>query len=230
MLSVTKLSIIPILATALLATDASWKNKPIAQWDDHDAKQFLVDSPWIKYSRPAALPEQSEAARREGGVMGGGQNGLGVDVLKQLNPFGFGSAREEDKATLLPAVPIRWESASPVRAAEAKIGAPTWQDNDSYAIAVYNVPDLDGEKVKLLAANLKKKAFLKREGKKDLKPSRVVILPEPGGLSVVVYLFARSDEITITDKRVELTAQIGRLSLTQFFYPPEMQLQGQLEL
>lgn len=222
--------ILPFAVTVLFAADPSWKSKPIAQWDEHDAKQFLVDSPWMKYSRPAALPEQSEASRRQGGVMGGGQNGIGVDVLKQLNPFGFGAAKEDDKTSLLPPVPIRWESASPVRAAEEKIGAPTWQDAGSYAIAVYNVPDLEGEKLKTLAANLKKKALLKRDVETDLKPSGVVILPEENGLAVVIYLFPRSEEITLNDKRVKLTAQIGRLLITQYFDLEAMQLQGKLEL
>lgn len=230
MLSINKISIIPVLATALLAADVSWKTKPVADWDEHDAKQFLVDSPWMKYSRPAALPEQSEASRRAGGVMGGGQNGVGVDILRQLNPFGFGAAKDDDKAVLLPPIPIRWESASPVRAAETKIGAPTWQDAGSYAIAVYNVPDLDGEKLKILAANLKKKALLKRDVETDLKPSGVVILPEENGLAVVIYLFPRSEQITLNDKRVKLTAQIGRLLITQYFDLDAMQLQGKLEL
>lgn len=230
MRSIPKHFILPFAAALLFAADPSWKTKPIEQWDEHDAKQFLVESPWIKYSRPGALPEQNEAQRREGGVMGGGQNGAGLEVLKQLNPFGFGAAKEDDKTTLLPPIPIRWESASPVRTAEEKIGAPTWQDTSSYAVAVYNVPDLDGEKLKELAANLKKKASLRRDGKNDLKPYRVVILPEESGLAVVIYLFPRSDAITVNDRKIELLAQIGRLSVAQYFDLQEMQLQGKLEL
>lgn len=230
MRSIPKHFVLPFTVTLLFAADPSWKTKPITQWDEHDAKQFLVDSPWIKYSMPGALPEQNEAQRRDGGVMGGGQNGVGVEVLKQLNPFGFGAAKDDDKAALLPPLPIRWESASPVRVAEEKIGAPTWQQDSSYAIAVYNVPDLDGEKLKILAGNLKKKALLKRDGKTDLKPSHVVILPEASGLAVVIYLFPRSEQITLDDKRVELMAQVGRLLIAQYFDLHQMQLQGKLEL
>ncbi len=128
MRSILKYFLLPCAVTLLFAEDPSWKTKPVAQWDEQDAKQFLVDSPWIKYSRPAVLPEQSEALRRQGGVMGGGQNGIGIEALKELNPFGFGGQAKRDNSVLLAAVPVRWESASPVRLAEVKIGAPTWKD------------------------------------------------------------------------------------------------------
>jgi len=230
MRSILKYFILPFAAIMLSAADPSWKDKPILQWDEQDAKQFLVDSPWIKYARLAALPEQNEGQRRDGGVMGGGQNGLGLEVIKELKPFGFGSSAKQDSSIFLPAVPIRWESAAPVRAAEAKIGAPTWNDEGFYAIAVYHMPDLLDEKPRTLAADLKRKALLKADGNKQLKPSQVVILPEARGLAVVIYLFSRAEQITVDDKRMELKAQIGRLAVTQYFNLEEMQLQGKLEL
>jgi len=230
MRSILRYFILPAAAILLSAADPSWKTKPVAQWDEQDAKQFLVNSPWIKYTRPAVLPEQNEFQRRDGGVMGGGQNGVGIEALRELNPFGFGSRTKQDNSILLPAVPIRWESASPVRSAEVKIGAPTWKDEDYYAIAVYNMPDLLDERLKNLATNLKRKAVLRLGGKKELKPSSVVILPEADGLAVVIYLFPRSEPITMDDRRIELEAQIGRLLITQQFDLQDMQLHGKLEL
>jgi hypothetical protein len=58
----------------------------------------------------------------------------------------------------------------------------------------------------------------------------VNLLPQEGGLTTIVYLFPRSEEITAQDKRVEFDAVFGRLSLAQYFYPSLMQLQGKLEL
>ena len=46
----------------------------------------------------------------------------------------------------------------------------------------------------------------------------------------VVYLFPRSANITVEDQRIEFWAKFGRLSVTQYFYPQEMQFQGKLEL
>ncbi len=76
---------------------------------------------------------------------------------------------------------------------------------------------------------LKKAAFLRRDGKKDVKPARVELLFDEKG-ATVVYLFPRSEEITKDDKRIELVAQIGRMFVAQFFYTEEMQFQGKLEL
>ena len=47
---------------------------------------------------------------------------------------------------------------------------------------------------------------------------------------VVLYLFPRSKEITRQDKRIQFDARIGRLQLTQSFYPEDMTYQGKLEL
>ncbi len=128
-------------------------------------------------------------------------------------------------------VEVRWESALPVRAAEFKAreeDLPEW-DGSVYAIAVYDVPGLSVNQ-KSLPKWLSKEAYLKRDGKKDLKPLSVNLLPQEGGLTTVVYLFPRSDEITVEDKRVEFTAVFGRLALAQYFYPAQMRFYGKLEL
>lgn len=72
-------------------------------------------------------------------------------------------------------------------------------------------------------------AFLKRNHKKDLKPSRVEVLPHDSGLVTVVYLFPRSADITKKDGSVQFVAQIGRLFVSQFFVLDDMQLEGKPE-
>jgi hypothetical protein len=133
----------------------------------------------------------------------------------------------------LTALTILWESAFPVRAAELKaheFGAPDWE-GDAYVIAVYDVPDLRiGGNEKALNGDFKRGAYLKREGKKDLKPSSVQLMQQPNGLATVVYVFSRSEEISVIDQRVEFVAQIERLSLAQYFYPAQMQIEGKLHL
>ena len=76
----------------------------------------------------------------------------------------------------------------------------------------------------------KKSAMLKREGKKDIKPDRVDVIQRPNGLSAVIYLFPRSDEIRKDDKRIRLTAQIARLYIERDFDTAEMDFQGKLHL
>ena len=219
-----------VLAGVALASaaDPAWMSKPVAQWDEQDAKQVLAGSPWVKRAVPAELPQLTPEQRREGGATGGGR-GVGLGGLEGRAPA---SARAS-RLSQLPALPIRWESAFPIRTAELKaheLGAPDWE-GDAYVLAVYDVPEIKfSGSQKTQAGELKKAAFLKREGKKDLKPSSVELLQEPSGLAVLVYVFPRSEEISIQDQRVEFVAQINRLSLAQYFYPSEMQLEGKLQL
>ena len=117
----------------------------------------------------------------------------------------------------------------PVRAAESRIsetGVPAWQ-GDYYAIAVYALPRPYRWNV---ASVLKDIAFLKRDKKKDVKPSRVVVVTRPDGLETFVYLFPRSIEITKKDRSLGFLAQIGRLFVYLNFFPADMQLQGELQL
>jgi hypothetical protein len=219
-------------AVLLLAADPTWKTKDISQWNEQEASLVLTDSPWVKKATPAALPPVNEASRRQGGSWGGGQ-GTGVDSLGMATLIGGSQQPGKRRAKLnqLDPVEIRWESARPVRAAELKAhdtDAPGWEGN-FYVVAVYDVPGLDINS-KALPGALKQESLLQLDGKKPLKPARVDLLPQVGGLTTVVYLFPRSVEITVEDQRIEFTAQFGRLSMAQYFYTQEMQYQGKLEL
>lgn len=66
--------------------------------------------------------------------------------------------------------------------------------------------------------------------KKDLKPFRVVVLPEPDGLATFVYLFPRSTQLAKTSGNIGFVAQIGRLFVATNFVPEDMRLQGAPQL
>ena len=237
-----------LLAFSLLAADEpAWRNKPIADWTDDDAQQVLKDSAWIKRVTPTVnRPNRQPGAgggRRGGGISLGGI-GLGYPGGGTGRRGGYGSGYpgggypgggggdSETRSSTPPTLTLRWESALPIRSAELKardINAPTL-DEDHYAIAVYGVPrGMVGGDSKTLSDQLKKDAALKRDGKKDLKPSSVDVLEREDG-PVVVYLFPRSKEITREDKRVEFDAKIGRLEFTESFFPEDMTYLGKLEL
>jgi hypothetical protein len=120
----------------------------------------------------------------------------------------------------------------PVRTAELKVHdsqAPTL-DEKHYVVAVYGIPDrLFVGETKKLEEQLKSKASIKRDGKKDFKPSSVEVLERPDG-PVVVYMFPMSNEITKGDRRLEFDADIGRMQLVQSFFTEDMVWQGKLEL
>jgi len=222
---------LPLTALVLIAADSSWKDTPIARWTADDAKQVLTDSPWVKQVTPQNVRDLSPDERREGGNMEAGiGKGVGIAGLGILGRRRQAEAiaRAHYKPTPA-AVTVRWESALPVRTAEQKTGETDVPaiDSDHYAIVVYDI--LTPHRWNL-ASELKGIAFLKRDTKKDLKPSHVEILRNDDGTASIVYLFPRSVEITKKDGRLLFIAQIGRLFVSQFFYTEQMQLQGQLEL
>jgi hypothetical protein len=235
-----KFCFLTLLLGLLMAADPAWMTKRIAQWDEQDAQQVLTNSPWVRVVTATLLPGLSPYQRREGGDMraeGGGRDGLGFDpsmvggVVPMLT--GINAPKKAELAGHAPKIEIRWESAMPIRAAEMKskdTGAPELE-GEEYAIAVYNVPlktarlDLKG-----LPEMLKKCAFLKIEGKKDIKPARVVVMELGEGMATMVYLFPRSSKLSLDDKRIEFDAQIGRVVIDQYFYTAEMKFEGHLEL
>jgi hypothetical protein len=221
-----------IFSVALLAADPAWKTKPVSQWNKQDAAQILANSPWVRRVTPAILPQRSEAQLRDGGQMGGGK-GVNLDDIGASALTGIGGNRRAARSTSKPGtMQIRWESSVAVRTAELKSGesdTPGW-DGSYYAIAVYDVPGLADVNPKTLSTDLKKQAFLKRDGKKDAKPARVEVALLDSGDLRVVYLFPRTSAISVNDQQVGFVAQIGRLYLAYTFVTGEMQLQGKVDL
>jgi hypothetical protein len=239
------------VSIALLAADGqSWKDKPIAQWNDDDTKQILTDSPWAKTIQPAVDKPDGQRQPRgmgRGGGIGIGGIGIGIPGMGGMGrrggmggpgggdpggPPGGGRGENGPDPGPPPTLRIRWASALPVRAAELKArdtSAPA-VDESHYAIVIRGVPDrmVDGNSEDV-AHQLKKQAAIKRDGKKDLKPSSVEVARGEGG-PVIVYLFPRSNEITKKDKRIEFQAKIFRLQFTQAFDVDDMTYQGKLEL
>lgn len=218
-------------AALLLAGSPSWQSKPIAQWNENDAKQLLRSSPWVKHAAVSLLFQPSEDQLRAGGNMGGGK-GVGLESL-EVSALVGGSHHANTPVKKPGYLVVRWESASPVRQAETKLqdaAAPGW-DGEYYAVAIYGVPvdagrlDEPGR-----AGAMKKLGVLKRDGMKDVKASKVQIEPSANGLATVLYLFPRSIGITAEEKRIEFSAQLGRIFVAQYFSPKEMQFQGKLEL
>ena len=219
-------------ALLLVAGAPSWQSKPIAQWDENDAKQVLRNSPWVKRATASLLFQPSKDQLRAGGKMGGGKS-VGLESL-ELSSLVGGSGHHSNSTAKKPSyLVLRWESASPVRTAESKLqdpDAPEW-DGEYYAIAVHGVPvdagrlDEAGQ-----SEDLKKLGVLKRDGEKDLTAAKVEITASGNGRATVLYLFPRTRTITGEEKRVEFVAQFGPIFVAQYFYPREMQLQGKLEL
>ena len=222
------------------AADPVWISKSIPDWSEEEARLVLTNSPWARRVTPTILRRQTEDERREGGNMGQ-PHGVGYDGVDDKrraklpsNPSellikGTGPAQPAPQA---PKLLLRWESALPVKAAElkARFVEPPTLSGEGYSIAVYGVPGsaFKGDP-KSLGEPLKGLAYLRRDGKKDVKPSSVEVFERADGV-VVAYLFPPSAEITPGDGRVEFVAQIGRLAFSQFFELAPMMFHGKLEM
>jgi hypothetical protein len=230
--------ILPVVGVLLMAADPPWKGKTIREWNVDDANQILTNSPWAKLVSATINRKQTEDERRAGGNMGDAK-GVGFDGIQQTNAqlptnlpdllTGRGGSASKTKPIT---VRLRWESALPVRAAELKNGViePPTLPGEGYQIAVYGVPRSDAKgDPKKLGDPLKEDAYLRREGKKDVKPISVEAFERDDSV-VVVYLFPLSAEITLKDRLVEFAALIGRIGVVHTFDVSEMQFQGKLEL
>jgi hypothetical protein len=233
MKTILKSLVFPFSVVVLLAAPA-WNSKKIEQWSEQDAKQILADSPWVRKVTPALMPPLNEDQRRQGGQMGGGES-IGMEAFTPATLTGVGASTAAGKRGRRPmhiaTLEVRWESARAVRAAEEKAHEedPPALADGSYAVAIYDVPGVDVNQT-ALPFQLKKDAFLRREGKKDIRAARVDLLPQEGGLATIVFMFPRSEEFTTEDQRITFLCHIGRLSVAQYFYTAEMAVQGKLEL
>jgi hypothetical protein len=226
-----------VSVTLLTAADPPWIAKRIPEWSEKDAYLILSDSPWAKTSAAALTRLMTASQRRDGGDMdaqGGGHGGIGLQNAGNLVGTGGairrpGEGAEAEHIKLA----IRWESAMPVQAAELRThdtSAPEL-DGEDYAIAVYALNlKLASVELKTLETDLKRIAVLKIEGRKEVKPSRVVAVELGDGMANVIYFFPRSAHITAADQRLVFEGQVGRIVFAQYFYPAEMKFLGKLEL
>jgi hypothetical protein len=235
---------VPFLLSAcailLLAADPVWKAKPVPNWTEEDAIQIIQSSPWSKMTTAGIARLQSEDERRAGGNMGQatgvGYDGINNGKKPMPNPSSLiGGPNADPKRTgqdTYYKLRLVWESALPIRLAELKardVGPPT-STSEGYLLAVYGVPGryFVGDPQKL-GYMLRDDAFLKREGKKDVKPFNVEVFPRDSG-PVVVYMFPLSAEISPKDEFVTFEAKLGRILISQVFSLAEMQFQGKLEI
>ena len=234
------LAVLPFSMILAAAEEPAWKAKQVPEWTQDDAQQILNDSPWAKSVTPTigrASDDGNSGYGRRGGGLGGGIPGIG-GIGGRRGGYGYpgggggypGGGRRRDDDTANSSQPPTLKV--PIREAELKTGdtnAPT-VDESHYAIAVYGIPSrmANGDPQKL-ADQYKKEASLKRDGKKDIKPSEVQVLEREEG-PVVVYLFPRSKEITAQDRRIEFDAKLGRLELSSSFFSEDMKFQGKLEI
>lgn len=243
MYRVSKAPLLVFSVALLMAADVPWKAKPAAQWTEADAKQILTVSPWVKEVVAGIARPLSEAELRQGGEMGE-HHGVGYDGVEGNKPqnaplpksttdllFGKGPATTRFKPGTA-VLRLRWETALPIRIAELKTHEvePPTLEGEGYQLAVYDVPgDYFKDDPKKLGDPLRNESYLRRDGKKDVKPTRVEVF-QRGKTLVVTFLFPPSTELSTKDGLVEFMAHIGRVTVDYHFDLTQMEYQGKLEL
>lgn len=209
-----------LLCLLLLAGDQSWKDKPVAQWTEDDARQVLTDSPWAQ----TAVPEFERVAPQAYSPA----NGMSVSIpgLRGGNS-GEREAAPGEISMSLTRVLIRWESALVVQSAEMKarnLSAPD-VDADHYAVMVMRLPVVLSKQLQ----RWKPFAELQREGKKAVKSSEARVMDLSDG-TAVVFLFPRSAELSVRDGLVVFDAHMGQVHVKHSFDLAGMAYSGKLEL
>lgn len=243
MYRVSKAPLLVFSVALLMAADVPWKAKPAAQWTEADAKQILTVSPWVKEVVAGIARPLSEAELRQGGEMGE-HHGVGYDGVEGNKPqnaplpksttdllFGKGPATTRFKPGTA-VLRLRWETALPIRIAELKTHEvePPTLEGEGYQLAVYDVPgDYFKDDPKKLGDPIRNESYLRRDGKKDVKPTRVEVF-QRGKTLVVTFLFPPSTELSTKDGLVEFMAHIGRVTVDYHFDLTQMEYQGKLEL
>lgn len=232
---------------------ASWLKDDPSQWTSEDVYQILNNSPW---SRPVKV---TVAARGGGYGDPGPGNGGGGGTWGEGVPGGGmgrggggwgggGMGGRRNRGGLPPAeqsnpVTVQWQSALPVRLAEAKMSGgtvdpATIKPLNEYVIAVVGLPksgfgsqrstsggeDSDDDK---LTDHLKVITVLSF-GDERLNPTKVELNQGRDGRTI--FHFEKSEPVTVHDKDADFRITSDRMEIRRKFALKDMQYQGKLEL
>jgi hypothetical protein len=246
--------IIYSLPGSLLAADF-WETKPFPEWNDKELQRMMTNSPWSK--QISAPMDSPEAARRRAQARNEPLTSGLPDPSNGPDPTAPGGTRggrgaigggNMDNPTAAPSIPllsisIRWISALPIKQAQmrAKYGKEAATSPEAqkfleqqpklYILAIAGIPGLlvsagGGDRTR---EEMSKSTTLTVKGKDPLRPAAVQFVPNGGNVDVIVG-FERTPEITLDDQEVELSSQIGSVTVKYKFKLKDMAVKGKLEL
>ncbi len=241
-----------LLSVAVAGT--SWQNDDPSQWTSEDVYQILNNSPWSKSvgvtsaARGSGYGGQSpgnggsgpwgEGGQMPGGGMGRG-GGMGGGGMGRGRGNG-GYPRPEQSTT----VTVQWESALPVRLAEAKMSGgaadpAAMKPLNEYVIAVIGLPKSgfgprgstgnpgDDSDDTTLADHLKVITVLS-VGHERLNPTKIELNQGRDGRTI--FHFDKSEPITLHDKTAEFRITGDRMEIRKKFTLKDMEYKHNLEL
>jgi len=233
-----------LLCAGVAIAASSWQKDDPSQWTTEDVYQVLNNSPWSKSVR-VSVARSSEYGGKglgnggNGGVWGEGMpgGGMGGGTGRRGNRGGYPPAEQAA------AVTVQWESALPVRLAEAKssggaVDAAALKPLNEYVIAVIGLPksgfgsrqatdSSESESDESFADHLKVITVLSF-GNERLNPAKVEL--NQGRDQRTIFHFEKPDGGMPQEKNAEFRITSDRMEIKQKFPLKDMQFQGKLEL
>jgi hypothetical protein len=241
---------------AVLAASAAWQKEAPSQWTSEEVYQILNDSAWSKtvkvsVARTGGYGGQGSGGGGDGGTWGEGMpgggglgrggmggGGMGGGMGRRGNRGGYPPAEQSTPVT------VQWQSALPVRLAEAKLDGSTpetaaMKPLDEYVIAVVGLPKSgfgpkpsgdssgSGSDDEAFADHLKVITVLSF-GNQRLNPRKVELNQGRDGRTV--FHFEKSEPVTLQDKDAEFRITSDHMEIKKKFALKEMEYQGKLEL
>ena len=222
------------LCLPALAGD-EWRKKPADQWTEDDARQVLTDSPWAKLAKVqyiggggGASSPVPNVSRIPGTIPGGSPNPGGTRF-----PGGGGSGGER----VLSPVTVRWQSASAIRLAFAKVGVQKLPDlggaENSYVISAFGLREMGPEMIdpddSTTLARIRDGARLLVGNKRSVIPKRVRASQREQGVTLF-FIFPKEDLGPLADEKVKLLARVGPAQISAEFKTKDMKLDGKPDL
>jgi hypothetical protein len=244
------IALLSMLTVGVALASSSWQKEDPSQWTSEDIYQILNSSPWSKAVKVnvAKASGYGSPGAGNGGTWGGGGGQIpGIGMGRGGGMGGGGMGRGRGNGGYPPAdeptVTVQWESALPVRLAQAKsdsgkVDTSAIKPLNQYVIAVIGLPksgfesrsssspDDDSDDARL-AEHLKVIAVLS-VGHERLGPTKVEL--NQGRDNRTIFHFEKSEPITLQDKDVEFRITSDHMDLRKKFALKEMQYQGKLEL
>ncbi len=246
-----------MVSVGLAVAGSSWQKDDPSQWTSEDVYQILNNSPWSKSvrvnsaSRGSGYGDQGGGGGNGGtwgeGVPGGGMGRGGGMGGGGMGGGGMGRGRRNGgypPAEQSTTVTVQWESALPVRLAQAKmsggaVDAAAMKPLNEYVIAVIGLPKSgfgsrsassssgDDSDDASLADHLKVITVLS-VGQERLNPTKVELNQGRDGRTI--FHFEKSEPITLHDKDADFRITGDRMEIRKKFALKDMEYQGKLEL
>lgn len=232
-------AVILLLGAGIAVGGSTWDKDDPSQWTTEDVYKLLNNSPWSKSVRVTGV---AQTGRAPGGMGRGGWGGMGGGM------GGGGMGRRGGgypPAEPLTEVVVQWQSALPVRLAEARSDASSadpaaMKPLNEYVIGVLGLPkakllsqgpaadssedDTDDAKI---AERLKSITVLSVSHER-LSPIKVELNQGRDGRTI--FHFEKSEPITMQDKNAEFRITGSRAEIKQKFVLKDMEFQGKLAL